>query len=305
MIRGWRGGVVLLVLFILACVSQDVHLDRRAGRWGLERQILAGEGFEHLSYHQAGTRVGRELHVYLGGDGRPWLDETSVSPDPTPRRPLVLELMRLDPVDSIYLGRPCYHGLGGERSCTPDLWTGRRYGTAVVDSMEEAIRQLLGQDSSVAIVLVGYSGGGVLAVLLAERLEMTRAVITVAADLDVDAWSDLHGYSRLEGSANPGDRASLPASLVQIHLAGGRDANVPVAIVESFAERQPGSNLLLYPDFDHACCWARVWPTVLDTLAVRLAAAQTEAASPVSDDLPADPAPGYAFGSSNAKELCR
>ena len=305
MIKGWRGGVVLLPLFVLACVSLDVHLDRRASRWGLEREIVVGAGFDHLAYRQGGTWVGRELHVYLEGDGHPWLDETSVSPDPTPRRPLALELMRLDPVDSVYLGRPCYHGLGGERSCTPDLWTGRRYGTAVVDSMEEAIRQLLGQESSVALVLVGYSGGGVLAVLLAERLEMIRAVITVAADLDVDAWADLHGYSRLEGSANPGDRAPLPASLVQIHLAGGRDANVPVSIVESFAERQPEAELLLFPDFDHACCWARVWPTVLDTLAVRLAVAQTEAANSVSDDLPADPAPGYALGSSKAKELNR
>ena len=53
--------------------------------------------------------------------------------------------------------------------------------------------------------------------LLAERLEMTQAVVTIAANLDTDAWTELHGFSALEGSLNPAASAlvefSNPASL--------------------------------------------------------------------------------------------
>src|SRR6266545_4164343 len=73
---------------------------------------VEGEGFAHVVYRPAGLRPdgGRVLHIYLDGDGTPW-ERGRPAPDPTPRAPLVLRLMALDPAPRVYLGRPCYHGL--------------------------------------------------------------------------------------------------------------------------------------------------------------------------------------------------
>ena len=49
------------------------------------------------------------------------------------------------------------------------------------------------------VTFVGYSGGGVLAVLIAERLDNVAGVITVGANLDTDAWTEHHGYLPLTG----------------------------------------------------------------------------------------------------------
>ena len=77
------------------------------------------------------------LHVYLDGDGTPMLGSYPAA-DPTPRDPLVLDLMALDSTPSIYVGRPCYHGLSGA-PCSPSLWTSGRYSEPVVASMAAGI----------------------------------------------------------------------------------------------------------------------------------------------------------------------
>jgi hypothetical protein len=46
----------------------------------------------HLVYSRPGA-AHAPLHVYIEHDGTPWLQGVHVAADPTPRRPLVLELM--------------------------------------------------------------------------------------------------------------------------------------------------------------------------------------------------------------------
>jgi poly(3-hydroxybutyrate) depolymerase len=172
----------------------------------------------------------------------------------------VLDLIALDPAPAIYLGRPCYHGLGGEPACSPALWTSARYSEAVVESMATAARRAVEARGAERIVWLGYSGGGALAVLLAARVPQTSGVITVAANLDVDAWAERVGSSRLVGSLNPARRPPLPARVYQRHYVGGRDRAVPVEVARRSAE------LVVVPDYDHRCCWTSLWPAVLSDL---------------------------------------
>lgn len=54
----------------------------------------------------------------------------------------MLRLMALDPAPSVYLGRPCYHGLAAP--CRARRSFGRaRYSARVLDSMAAALRSLL------------------------------------------------------------------------------------------------------------------------------------------------------------------
>jgi pimeloyl-ACP methyl ester carboxylesterase len=137
--------------------------------------------------------------------------------------------------------------------------------------MIAAMRRALGPDTKREIALIGYSGGGVLAMLIAPRVEQVRRVVTVAANLDIDAWADHHGYSRLSGSLNPATAPPLPITIRQLHLAGGRDLRVPPYLSRPVAARQPGAEYLLLADFDHTCCWERAWPSILASLAGPLA----------------------------------
>jgi pimeloyl-ACP methyl ester carboxylesterase len=251
------------------------------GMLGIKPLITTGDPFRHLIYWHSGLgqlageseiketgeigKIGetRELHVYLEGDGRPWLSRQEVAQDPTGRDLLALRLMARDPVDSIYVGRPCYHGFAADPGCQPWWWTHGRYSPEVVRSLVAAIRGILPARPPSRIVLIGYSGGGVLAILMAPHLEGVSQVITIAANLDIDAWADHHGYSPLRGSLNPARQAPLDEGLRQLHLIGDQDTRVPHTSLTAYLARNPKATLRILPGFDHRCCWVEQWPDIV------------------------------------------
>lgn len=249
------------VVLFSGCASPAQRMDERAFALGYRRLVVLGEGYEHVVYNKEG-RVGDVLHVYLEGDGSPWARKRLPAADPTPRTQLMFDLMALDSAPSLYLGRPCYHGLNESPTCTPDLWTGRRYSEAVVESMTTALTKLSAPYKSVA--LMGYSGGGTLAMLIAQRLPKTTAVVTIAANLDTARWAALH-HELLPGSLNPASRPPLSAHIRQIHLAGGKDEHVPPMVIRDAVMLQPGADFKVFEQFDHSCCWQAVWPAVLES----------------------------------------
>lgn len=253
----------LLGLTVAACASPAQRFSAWANDRGLRAAIVEGAGFEHVVFWPRAPVSATTLHVYLDGDGSPWIGGTPAS-DPTPRRTLVLDLMRLDPRPSVYVGRPCYHGTAERPPCHAALWTRDRYSERVVASMASAVRRIMEAGAVERVVWIGYSGGGTLAMLLAPRFSASAAIVTVAANLDIDAWADLHGYQRLEGSLNPARRQGPPPPVPQRHYAGGADDVVPPAIVAR-GPIAPGS-LRIIPRFDHRCCWVTLWPEILAEL---------------------------------------
>ncbi len=264
-----RAATLLCSLAVVGCVTTPTpaaHLEARAAAAGYQRLVLVGGDFHHVAYRKGGSSTDRRLHVYLEGDGRPWIGEQLVAADPHPRRALAFELMQLDPAPSLYLGRPCYNRWRQTDDCDPLLWTLARYSPRVVAAMEQALLSLLAEPPVEQIVLVGYSGGGVLAMLLAERLPKVRAVVTLAANLDLVAWADLHHYTPLLGSLDPSRRPPLPASIRQLHLLGEDDERIPPDASRRLAELS-AAELVIYPGFDHSCCWSEIWPDVLAKIA--------------------------------------
>lgn len=266
---------VVAVSTLMAC-SPAARFDQAASHLELEREVQKGNGFDHVVYSRvskASSKVdGRSpvLHVYLGGDGTPWASRSRVALDPTPRRPLGLRLMALDPAPALYLGRPCYHGLADTPPCSPALWTDFRYSEAVVASMTHALTSILAEADSPKVVLFGYSGGGALAMLIAERVEQTTAVVTIAANLDPDAWTAHHGFTPLRGSLKPVERAPLPARVAQLHYLGAKDSVVPPHLFADSMASSPGTEVIVVANFTHVCCWVELWPEVLDHVDARV-----------------------------------
>jgi len=147
--------------------------------------------------------------------------------------------------------------------CSSDLWTTARYSERVVSSLAAAIRKIIAARIYARIALFGYSGGGTLALLLAERLPEVQTIVTIAANLDINAWADHHGYPRLTASLNPANRSPLAESVRQRHYVGSRDRIVPPNITAQ-GVKGPNTELILVEGYNHVCCWAELWPKILE-----------------------------------------
>ncbi len=252
----------ILCLGLTGCLA-SLSIDHQANALGFTKSSLVGQDFEHIVYAKGKPCTNGRLHVYLEGDGSAWLPGNRIASDPTPRHSCLLPLMALDPKPSVYLGRPCYHGLSQAAGCHPGLWTQQRYSETVLVSMLTALERMMGE-MPCRPVLIGYSGGGTLAMLMAARMpQKISGVVTLAGNLNLAAWTRLHGYTPLDGSLDPAKLPPLPKTIFQIHLAGESDDNIPAALIRQEASRQPDARFLLLPKQSHACPGKDLWPAIL------------------------------------------
>jgi pimeloyl-ACP methyl ester carboxylesterase len=243
---------------------------RIAQRGGLAAAVVQGTQFRHEIFMNTAPR-GAVLFVFIDGDGSPWnRDGQEPAFDPTPHRPLALELAAGTPRSVIYVGRPCYFSVRSDAACTPSVWTAERYSAPVVASLAAVVNGFAADHGFGRVVLIGYSGGGALAVLMAPHIPSTRAVVTIAADLDTAAWSAWHGYLPLDGSLNPAAQAPLDPAIRQWHLVGGLDVNVPERVSRRYLDRMDPAQVWRFPRFDHRCCWVEQWPAVLARIETEL-----------------------------------
>ena len=261
---------IALVASLASCATPSDSFNARARLAGLTESLVHGDAFDHAVYwNQAALAMrsgngGKVLHVYFDGDGEPWYGGHPTL-DPTARNPLILRLMALDREPAVFLGRPCFNGLSETPQCNYKLWNDARYSDPVVSSMTSALGRVTKQAGAARVVLFGASGGGALAVLIADRIDYVDGIITVAANLDTKAWLAYHQYSGMRESLNPaidGRRNEARHQFVfERHYSGGRDQIVPTNTVTKGLRN--ANELIVIPNYDHNCCWADIWPQVL------------------------------------------
>jgi pimeloyl-ACP methyl ester carboxylesterase len=259
----------------LACCSgvRQFHLQEAkvlAASAGLVPFSLQVGGMTLLGFERSGPRHSI-LSVYIEGDGRAWTNPWQPSTDPTPSDPIGLRLAAADPARPLlYLARPCQFVVSA--GCDRRLWTSARFSSQVVEMYQRLIDDALWRTNSNRIGLVGYSGGGALAALIAERRHDVAWLVTVAADLDLAEWSRRESVEPLSNSLDPAADADAIEGLPQMHLVGVNDRIVPPEVVRSFVRRLPANTparTIVVPGFDHSCCWAEAWPRLLGLLDIR------------------------------------
>ena len=255
--------VALAAASLIGCSTPTTRLNDLAKSHNFSRSVVKTHGFEHLVYTNNLTNAKSVLHVYLEGDGSPWKYRVVTMPDPTPRDPLVLRLMAQDSAPSAYVVRPCYNGTSTDPGCDSSLWTSARYSPQVVRSMAAVIEQLIAQQDANEVKLIGHSGGGALAMLIAPSVKQVSHVVTIAANLDTAAWTSHHGYSRLYTSLNPAEQPALSQRITQWHLVGGQDSVVPPALVKGYISDQDNALGISIKQFSHGCCWEGIWEQVV------------------------------------------
>ncbi len=252
--------IALLIAFFFMSACHTTH--HRPDFQAPANSLVMNAQFKHLTFFQEGK--GERLHVYIEGDGRPFQNRFLIAKDPSPQNPLMLSLMRQDKSSSFYLGRPCYFTKNmaamDDAQCTPKFWTSARYSEEVVNSMIAALRQHISTHPHHGISLIGHSGGGTLAVLMAARMPEVDQVVTLAGNLDIKAWADLHHYTPLKHSLNPADLNLIHAR--QLHFVGDKDDNIPPSLSKTWLKSM-GQSMHLIKDADHNCCWLMHWPDLL------------------------------------------
>ena len=86
-----------------------------------------------------------------------------------------------------YLARPCqFMPMDRNPQCAVPYWTGKRYTPEVIASMNDAVDRLVARVPGQPVNLIGYSGGGAVAVLIAARRHDVATLRTVAGNLDAN-----------------------------------------------------------------------------------------------------------------------
>lgn len=255
----------LLICLMLGCATEP---DRRLAQMAQEGK---NERFSVVRFGDAPALLGimrgqergrqgsRRLWVVIEGDGMAWLSVRDPSPDPTPRDPVGWRLARRVSESAVlYLARPCQFLSESERAdCTASDWTDKRFSQRWLLRLNAAIdeaKRNAGMQEDGRVVLAGYSGGGVLAALLAVRRHDVAGLVTVAAPLDHAAWTSHHGVSALAGSLSVIEVQPQLVAMPQVHVTGENDLVVPPFLIERFIAAYPAGapvTLLRLPGIDH------------------------------------------------------
>ena len=159
-----------------------------------------------------------------------------------------------------YLGRPCqYLSADALSRCPLTAWTLGRFGDMPLAQLAAQLDALKARTPAAKLRLVGYSGGGAAAVLLASDRSDVACLVTVASPLDTDAWTATKQVSRLSQSRNPLDAAGKLRGLPATHFAGAQDAVVPSGVNQRFFDASQSRETRL-DGFDHESPWVKSWP---------------------------------------------
>ena len=183
---------------------------------------------------------GEPLRIYIEGDG-----------NPTPRKAIGFELAQNDPNQNvIYISRPCQY-VDCEECKNPALWREERFNEEIVNEMKNLIVYLTHKYETPALDLIGYDGGGTMALLIASKIPV-RQVITVGGILDTQNYARMQ-KTTLNGM-NPADLTDRLSQVSQVHYVGGQDNIAPQSQAERFVGRLPYAKsvqIKLVPSADH------------------------------------------------------
>jgi pimeloyl-ACP methyl ester carboxylesterase len=255
--------ILLLTVVFAAPSGARVSASHIAQAAGWNWAILPAARFDLASASRRGDGRSDVLIVYLEGDGLAYAAQGRRALDPTPTDPLALRLAVHHPGAGAvaWLARPCQYAKQ-TRACDSDDWTIARYGHDVIASVGSALDRLKAQAGRDRLILVGYSGGGAVAALLAERRRDVAGLVTIAANLDLAAWVRARHLTPLSRSLDPATDAARLSALPQVHFVGGEDRVVDPPITRAFRARMAETapvTIVVVPGQDHGAGWASRW----------------------------------------------
>jgi dienelactone hydrolase len=235
-----------VLIFLLSTASYAENVT-----W--QRIILKGGSLPVVVFYPSTLNQTDTLNVFIEGDGSPGI---------------ALNMAQQIQKNTVYIARPCQFLKIGLQMCNKEVWTSHRFSTEVIRSMARAIDVVKIRFNVKNIRLVGYSGGGAVASLLAAQRTDVKLLITVAGNLDHHQWTEYNQIPPLSGSLNPIEYQAILETVPQIHLVGERDRTVPGSILSSYLRHLKHlDNVKSYivNGADHTCCWNNVMVSLFNS----------------------------------------
>lgn len=225
---------LLFILLLAGCSSGQKPISLTGAPVGFEKKLVSGSDFTLTTYQKI-TSDNAPYVFYIEGDGRV-ATKTGISPDPTPKRPVLVNLMLLDNRPNIvYIARPCQYSKALNPNCNnSSYWTSKRFAEEVIENMNQVMNQI---SQGRKFSLVGYSGGGGIAVLIASRNRNVLDIVTIGGNLDIHKFTSHHRSLPMSGSMNPLNYAEKIKLVPQMHLSGELDRVVPPFIAQEYVIR--------------------------------------------------------------------
>jgi len=165
--------------------------------------------------------------------------------------------------------RPCQYTPAEMNPVCEDeaYWTDKRFSEEVAGSIDQVIDQFVKNAQSSGIHLIGYSGGGTVAVAVAARRHDVKSLRTVAGNLDLEGFTRHHEVSPMaEASLDPLEMAEKLKTIPQYHFTGSEDRIVPAFIAERYQKKSGNSPCIHVKEVegaDHVNGWVETWPRLL------------------------------------------
>lgn len=261
--------VAVLSLILTACASQPnlAQLQQSANTKAMQLVDVASHRFAIRTYQRLLDQHA-PIHVYIEGDGFAYINAAQASNDPTPHTATGLALALADnAANVVYLARPCQYTLAKSPSCNVAFWTSARFSEPIIAAMDDALNQIKQAHGTQKMALIGYSGGGAVAVLLAARRTDIQSLRTVAGNLNHQAVNQFHHVSPMPQSLNAIDVTNQIRQIPQVHFVGGQDTVIPSFIAQQFAQKVGAcAQLSMVKNASHSDGWQENWPQLMQQI---------------------------------------
>ena len=252
-LKSLKNPVLWLGFFLLSACQQSVPP-------GWHEQTIESTPFRLRAMMPDDLKESEVLTVMIEGDGLAWVSRTRPSSDPTPTHPVALSIAQALP-NTVYLARPCQYVWS--EACSEFFWTEGRFHPLVIQSMQEAIEYLKNSYHAKRLRLMGYSGGGVIAGLLAARLPRgsVEEWVSIASPISWEPWVAYHRVSILRGSLSLEPDVPILLNMPQRHYVGTKDTIVPASVQEvwrTYMRNNPEARWYEVPGLKHGGNWAKV-----------------------------------------------
>ena len=237
--------------------------DALAKKAGYESEWITTQKFNVRTIYSPLVQD-KDLMIYLEGDGHAFRSSGRPYDDPTPAYPLGLELAIADRSPNVvYIARPCQYVIRNklDPNCEERYWTRDRFSAPIIDAVNSVIDQFVSRTKGKRVHLVGYSGGGAVALLISTRREDAATVRTVSGNIDHVAVNVFHTTHQLTGSLDPLDDVVRLARIPQIHFVGSDDEIVPPLIARGYERKVASACVTVHeePGVTHVKGWSERW----------------------------------------------
>lgn len=254
----------ILILLVTGCAAPPTA--KLAAQNNFNKIYIQTAKFNLASYQKI-LKYGADVNIYIEGDGSAWRARNRLSADPSPHYGTTMQLAILDPNPNVvYLARPCQYSPQDLKTvCDSKYWSLARYSQEVVSALDSAISQIKMQYHAKQIHLIGYSGGGALAVLIASQRTDIASIRTVAGNLDLCTMDKIHDTTPLSESLDPLAVAKQVQHISQLHFVGGKDHIVPQIVAKNFVKESglDANAVVVINKASHNTHWDKHWLQLL------------------------------------------